>query len=201
MHSIDLNSDLGEAFGPWTMGEDAQMLSVVTSANIACGGHAGDPETMFATLSDAAARGVIIGAHPGYEDRLGFGRRVIPMRPDEIARMVAAQIGALAGVAALAGARLRYVKPHGALANLAADDAGVVLETTLSGHEADNLSQLDFADGSLHVGRRREAPGSRLHGVHGGDFAECRALQSWPGASVAHLSGSRQHLWKRYQRR
>ncbi len=125
MHSIDLNSDLGEAFGPWTMGEDAQMLSVVTSANIACGGHAGDPETMFATLSDAAARGVIIGAHPGYEDRLGFGRRVIPMRPDEIARMVAAQIGALAGVAALAGARLRYVKPHGALANLAADDAGV----------------------------------------------------------------------------
>lgn len=122
---IDLNSDLGESFGPWTMGDDAAMLDVVTSANIACGGHASDPETMFATLSAAAARGVVIGAHPGYADPMGFGRRIIPMTPPEIARMVAAQIGALAGVAALAGTHLRYVKPHGALGNLAADDRAV----------------------------------------------------------------------------
>ena len=122
---IDLNSDLGEGFGPWEMGDDAAMLDVVTSANIACGGHASDPETMFATLSMAAARGVVVGAHPGYNDREGFGRRVIPMAPAEIGRMVAAQVGALAGVAALAGAELRYVKPHGALANLAADDRAV----------------------------------------------------------------------------
>lgn len=122
---IDLNSDLGEGFGPWEMGDDAAMLDVVTSANIACGGHASDPETMFATLSMAAARGVFVGAHPGYNDREGFGRRVIPMAPTEIGRMVAAQVGALAGVAALAGAELRYVKPHGALANLAADDRAV----------------------------------------------------------------------------
>lgn len=122
---IDLNSDLGEGFGPWEMGDDAAMLEVVTSANIACGGHASDPETMFATLSMAAARGVVVGAHPGYNDREGFGRRVIPMAPTEIGRMVAAQVGALAGVAALAGAELRYVKPHGALANLAADDRAV----------------------------------------------------------------------------
>jgi UPF0271 protein len=118
---MDLNSDLGESFGPWSMGDDAAMLRVVTSANIACGGHASDPETMFATLRMAAERGVVIGAHPGYADPLGFGRRVIPMEPVEIARMVAAQVGALQGVAALAGAKVAYVKAHGALANLAAD--------------------------------------------------------------------------------
>lgn len=122
---IDLNSDLGEGFGPWEMGDDAAMLGIVTSGNIACGGHASDPETMFATLKIAAAQGVVIGAHPGYNDREGFGRRVIAMAPAEIERMVAAQIGALAGVAALAGTAVRYAKPHGALGNLAADDRAV----------------------------------------------------------------------------
>jgi UPF0271 protein len=122
---IDLNSDLGEGYGPWAMGDDAALLGIVTSANIACGGHAGDPETMFQTLSQAVAQGVVVGAHPGYADRIGFGRRVIPMVPAEIGRMVAAQVGALAGVAAIAGAEVRYVKPHGALANLAADDRAV----------------------------------------------------------------------------
>jgi len=125
MKSIDLNSDLGEGYGPWSMGADAEMLEIVSSANIACGGHASDPETMFATLREAKARGVAIGAHPGYADRIGFGRRVIPMAEAEITRMVAAQVGALAGVAALAGARMRYVKAHGALANLAADERAV----------------------------------------------------------------------------
>lgn len=121
MRTIDLNSDLGEGYGPWAMGDDAAMLGLVTSANIACGGHASDPETMFATLRLAAAKGVCIGAHPGYNDREGFGRRIIPMSPPEIARMTAAQIGALMGVAALAGTRVAYVKAHGALANYAAD--------------------------------------------------------------------------------
>lgn len=122
---IDLNSDLGESFGPWIMGDDLAMLDVVTSANIACGGHAGDPEVMFQTVTQAAARNVVVGAHPGYADREGFGRRVIPMSASEIGRLVAAQVGALQGIAALAGAEVRYVKPHGALANLAADDRGV----------------------------------------------------------------------------
>ncbi len=122
---IDLNADLGEGFGPWSMGDDAGMLDLVTSANIACGGHAGDPETMFATLQAAARRGVRVGAHPGYADPAGFGRRVIPMSADEVGRMVAAQVGALMGVAALAGAEVGYVKPHGALANLAAEDRAV----------------------------------------------------------------------------
>lgn len=122
---IDLNSDLGEGFGPWEMGDDAAILDVVTSANIACGGHASDPETMYRTLNLAAERGVVVGAHPGYADREGFGRRIIPMTPAEIGRMTAAQVGALQGVAALAGTEVRYVKPHGALGNLAADDRAV----------------------------------------------------------------------------
>lgn len=125
MTSIDLNSDLGEGFGPWTMGDDAAMLSLVTSANVACGGHAGDAETMYATCRIAAANGVVVGAHPGYVDREGFGRRIIPMRPDEIGRMVLTQVGALAAIARLAGTEVRYVKPHGALGNLAAANAEV----------------------------------------------------------------------------
>ena len=122
---IDLNSDLGEGFGPWHMGDDARILSIVSSANIACGGHAGDPDTMFRTLSLARDKGVSVGAHPGYADPIGFGRRVIPMSLDEIAHMCAAQIGALQGVAALVGVPVAYVKPHGALANLAARDRAV----------------------------------------------------------------------------
>ncbi|MFK7902695.1 MAG: LamB/YcsF family protein [Nitratireductor sp.] len=122
---IDLNSDLGEGFGPWKMGDDATMLSLVNSANIACGGHASDPETMFETLTLAKEQGVIVGAHPGYNDREGFGRRVIPMSPNEIGRMIAAQIGALISVASLVPVKVRYVKPHGALANLAARDMDV----------------------------------------------------------------------------
>jgi UPF0271 protein len=125
---IDLNSDLGEGYGPWAMGDDLAMLDIVSSANVACGGHASDPETMFRTLKSAAARGVVVGAHPGYADPLGFGRRVIPMAPAEIGRMVAAQVGALRGIAALAGAKVAYLKPHGALGNLAAADMAVAEE-------------------------------------------------------------------------
>ncbi len=122
---IDLNSDLGEGYGPWVMGDDAKILDCVTSANIACGGHAGDPESMYRTLRLAVERGVAVGAHPGYADREGFGRRVIPMQPSEIGRMVAAQVGALTAMAQLAGTQVSYVKPHGALGNLAAADAAV----------------------------------------------------------------------------
>lgn len=122
---IDLNSDLGESFGPWRMGDDAAVLGVVTSANIACGGHAGDPATMVETLTLARERGVVAGAHPGFADREGFGRRLIPLSVREVEQLVATQIGALMGAAALAGASVRYVKPHGALGNWAADDRAV----------------------------------------------------------------------------
>jgi UPF0271 protein len=122
---IDLNADLGEGYGPWTMGDDAAMFGLVTSANIACGGHAGDPETMFRTLQLARDRGVVIGAHPSYPDREFFGRRRLPYTPAQVERFVAAQIGALAAVAALAGVRVAYVKPHGALANVAGEDLAI----------------------------------------------------------------------------
>jgi UPF0271 protein len=125
---IDLNSDLGEGYGPWSMGDDAAMLDIVTSANVACGGHAGDPDVMYRTLVGARERGVIVGAHPGYADPTGFGRRVIPMTPAEIGRLVAAQVGALRGVAALAGVNVAYIKPHGALGNLAAANREVADE-------------------------------------------------------------------------
>ncbi|MEL6702377.1 MAG: 5-oxoprolinase subunit PxpA [Pseudomonadota bacterium] len=112
------------------MGDDAAMLAVVSSANIACGGHASDPDTMYATLCAARDAGVVVGAHPGYVDREGFGRRVIPMTPAQIGHMIAAQIGALQAIAREAGTGVAYVKPHGALGNLAARDADVARRVT-----------------------------------------------------------------------
>ena len=123
--AINLNADLGEGFGPWQMGDDAAMLDTVASANIACGGHAGDPNTMRRTVRLAKQRGVSIGAHPSYPDLQGFGRRAMAMSPEELESQVAFQIGALAGIAALEATRVTHVKPHGALNNLACVDRAV----------------------------------------------------------------------------
>jgi UPF0271 protein len=119
---IDLNSDIGEGFGPWRMGDDAAILSVVTSANIACGLHAGDPQVMTHTMRLALDRGVGLGAHPGFADLQGFGRRRLKLSAEEVASLTAYQIGAAQGVAALCGGRLRHLKVHGALANMASED-------------------------------------------------------------------------------
>lgn len=116
---IDLNADLGEGFGAWRMGDDAAMLGLVTSANVACGFHAGDPDIMAQTFALAREKGVVIGAHVAFPDLQGFGRRPLPMTGPEIERAVAYQIGAAQGLAALAGHRVSYVKAHGALANIA----------------------------------------------------------------------------------
>ena len=120
---IDLNSDLGEGYGPWTMGDDAAMLDIVSSANIACGFHAGDPAGLLSVLRQAAARGVAVGAHVSYPDRVGFGRRTMDVAPDDLTADVIYQIGALQGLAQAAGTRVTYVKPHGALYNTIAEDA------------------------------------------------------------------------------
>ncbi len=122
---IDLNCDAGESFGPWKMGDDAAMFALVSSVNIACGGHAGDAQTMSDSLSLAAQYGLGIGAHPSFEDKLNFGRRVLPMNAQEIERMVAYQVGGLAAIAATQGQALNHVKAHGALANLAAVECEV----------------------------------------------------------------------------
>lgn len=157
---IDLNSDLGESLGPWQMGNDPEMLKVVTSANIACGGHASDPETMFETLTLAKQNNVIVGAHPGYNDKEGFGRRVIPMQSIEIGRMVAAQIGSLVAIASLAGVNVSYVKPHGALGNLAARDKDVAAEIVKVISQIDkNLSVLAISGNELeHAARDAGVP-------------------------------------------
>ncbi len=112
---IDLNSDLGESFGAWRVGDDEAMFAVVSSANVACGFHAGDPLTMAESVGRAARHGVALGAHPGYRDLVGFGRRALDTSPAEIAAELLAQLGALDGIARGSGVRVRYVKAHGAL--------------------------------------------------------------------------------------
>jgi UPF0271 protein len=125
---VDLNSDMGEGFGPWKMGDDEAMLDIVTSANVACGWHAGDPNIMFRLAEQATKRGVSIGAHPGFNDLWGFGRRIIHGNTQaDIERMVAYQIGALQAVAALAGHRATYVKAHGTLNTMANEDEDLAL--------------------------------------------------------------------------
>ncbi len=119
---INLNADLGESFGAWSMGADAELLGIVASANIACGFHAGDPPVMRRTVRMARERGVGIGAHVAYPDLQGFGRRRMEMPAGELEAMVIYQVGALAGIAAAEGARVTHVKPHGALNNAACAD-------------------------------------------------------------------------------
>lgn len=115
--TIDLNSDVGESFGNWTMGDDDAMFRSVSSANVACGFHAGDPSTITSTCASAVAAGVTIGAHVAYRDLAGFGRRFLDCSPTELADDVLYQIGALDALAHAAGGEVRYVKPHGALYN------------------------------------------------------------------------------------
>ncbi|MFF8450434.1 LamB/YcsF family protein [Streptomyces leeuwenhoekii] len=150
MTSIDLNADLGEGFGRWRLTDDERLLSVVTSANVACGFHAGDPATMRRVCELAAERGVVIGAQVSYRDLAGFGRRAMDVPPAELAAEVAYQIGALDIFARAAGSRVAYVKPHGALYNRVvhdAEQAAAVVEGVL------------IADGGLPV---LGLPGSRL---------------------------------------
>lgn len=120
LFQIDLNADLGEGIGPWERSPDPLVLRLVSSASIACGAHAGDPARMRRTAAEAARLGVAIGAHPGYPDREGFGRRELHAPPREVAAQVADQVGGLIVHAAVEGARVRYVKPHGAMYNRAA---------------------------------------------------------------------------------
>lgn len=118
---VNLNADMGEGWGHYDIGHDSALLKIVRSANIACGFHAGDPTTMEQITREAAENGVSIGAHPGFNDLWGFGRRQIRMKADDLEYMVAYQIGALQAMAAYAGAEVTHVKPHGALNNMAAE--------------------------------------------------------------------------------
>ena len=150
---LNLNADLGESFGPWPMGDDENLLDIVDSANVACGFHAGDPSVMSRTVARAHDRGVGIGAHPGYPDLQGFGRREMRLGADELSASVQYQIGALEALCRVHGATLVHVKPHGALNNMACEDrtladvlvraiAAVAPDATLL---APALSELAFA--------------------------------------------------------
>jgi UPF0271 protein len=132
---IDLNADLGEGFGRWSLGNDTELLDVITSANVACGFHAGDPSIMRRVCAQAVERGVVIGAQVGYRDLAGFGRRRIDIPPDELTADVLYQLSALDGIARVSGGRVRYLKPHGALYNTAVLDdvqAGAIVDAVMT---------------------------------------------------------------------
>lgn len=132
---VDLNADMGESFGPWKMGNDAELLKIVTSANVACGMHAGDPDVMAATMSEAVKNGVAIGAHPGFADLQGFGRQRIKLPDAKLTNLIRYQVGAASAMAQAAGTKLTHVKLHGAMGNMTSEDqhmARICYEAALS---------------------------------------------------------------------
>jgi UPF0271 protein len=209
---VDLNADLGEGFGPWRLGDDDALLDVVTSANVACGFHAGDPSTMRRVCAGAVARGVRIGAQVGYRDLAGFGRRAIEYDPAELTDEVLYQIGALDAFARAAGDRVRYVKPHGALYNRIVHDevqAAAVVDA-VAGYDrtlpllglpgsavlrlatAAGLSTVEeaFADRAYTVDGRlvpRDTPGSVLRDA---DLVCARTVAFARGEPIAAIDGS-----------
>lgn len=160
MDRVDLNCDLGESFGAYVIGADEAVLPYITSASVACGFHGGDPAVMRQTVTRAKALDVAIGAHPGLPDLVGFGRRAMDLTPDDAYDMVVYQIGALAGFAAAAGTRLRHVKPHGALYNMAAARRELADAIAHAVHDVDRGLVLFGLAGS-HLVTAAEAVGLR----------------------------------------
>lgn len=158
---IDLNADMGEGFGPYAFGNDEALLRVVSSANIACGYHAGDPHTMRRTVELCLAHGVAVGAHPGLPDRLGFGRREMRVSPAEAADWLLYQIGALQAIAAAAGAAVRHVKLHGALYHMASRDAELAEAVVRAVQAADGRLRL-FGPPNSRLARQSEARGVKF---------------------------------------
>lgn len=154
---LDLNADLGEGYGDWSIGDDAAMLDVVTTANIACGGHAGDGGTMRAACRAAAARGVAITAHVAYPDLGGFGRRFVDIAPNDLTDLVIIQVGALQAMAAAEGTSVRGVKPHGALYNALAHHEGQAAAVVAALGELGGQLPLVAAPGAVAVDAAREA--------------------------------------------
>jgi UPF0271 protein len=163
---IDLNGDVGESFGAYEIGHDAALIPVLTSANVACGFHAGDPGVMRTTVALAREHGTAVGAHPGFPDLVGFGRREIRATPREVEDFVAYQIGALAAIAAAQGVRLSHVKPHGALYNMAARDADLADAIARATASVDRSLMLFGLPGS------KSLEAARRHGVR----AVCEAF-------------------------
>lgn len=194
---INLNADLGESFGAWTMGDDAALLRVVCSANVACGFHAGDPLVMRNTVRTAIAAGVGIGAHPAYPDLQGFGRRPMKMAPAELEAALIYQIGALAGMAAAEGGRLTHVKPHGALNNQACEDAALA-DTVARGVRAADRELILLAPALSELFTAGERAGLRVAAEVFADraYADDATLvpRSQPGAVIHDAAASVAHV-------
>ncbi len=156
MRSVDLNCDMGESFGAWRIGADDALMPHITSANIACGFHGGDPGVMRRTVAAAKSAGVAIGAHPGLPDLVGFGRRTLDVTPAEVYDLVVYQVGALGAFASAAGAKLQHVKPHGALYNMAAADVELSDAIAEAVRDVDRALVLFGLAGSpmIHAGER-----------------------------------------------
>ena len=154
---MDLNSDLGESFGAWSMGDDAAMLDIVSSANVACGFHAGDAAGILATLKAAKARNVVVGAHVAYRDLAGFGRRNMDVASSDLVADVIYQIGALQGLARAAGTTVKYVKPHGALYNTIAQDKRQAMDVITAMKAIDPSLVLMALAGAPLIGWARDA--------------------------------------------
>jgi UPF0271 protein len=162
MTTIDLNSDMGESFGRWKLGDDEALLHVVSSANIACGFHAGDPAVMMRTLRNAAANGVTVGAHVAYRDLAGFGRRYVDETDCDLVADVMYQIAALEGMASAAGTQVRYVKPHGALYNRIVTDERQAADVVSAIYDIDpDLAVLTLAGSA--VGRLAQKAGLTVY--------------------------------------
>lgn len=212
IRSVDLNSDLGEGFGAWQMGDDGAILEIVSSANVACGMHAGDPHIMARTFARAKELGVAVGAHPGYPDLWGFGRREMAFTPAEIEHLVAYQVGAAMGLSTYAGHPISYVKPHGALANLSQVDATVAGAIVRAIAAVDRkLVLLTFPDGqAMRIAKEtglptcaeifadrayeedgrlvsRKKPGAILHDV---DLVASRVLRMVEAGAVETITGA-----------
>lgn len=161
MPSIDLNADVGESYGRWSLGDDEGVMRSVTSANVACGYHAGDPGVMRTTVRAARAAGVAVGAHPAFPDLTGFGRRNMAASPQEVEDFVLYQVGALAAIAAAEGVRLQHVKPHGALYNMAARDRPLA-DAIAAAVAAFDRTLILFALAGSELLRAGEAAGLRM---------------------------------------
>lgn len=208
---VDLNSDMGEGFGAYRMGDDAAILEIVTSANVACGMHAGDPEIMANTFALAKARGVAVGAHPGFPDLWGFGRRIIPFTHGEVERLVAYQIGAAQALSRYAGHPITYVKAHGALGNLTQTDEAVAKAIARAIKAVDaSLICMTFAGAVMErvatemgLSVRREVFADRAYTeeanlvhrsvpgavLHDGDEAAARMLRMVKAGAIETISG------------
>jgi UPF0271 protein len=158
---VNINSDLGESFGPWVMGNDTEVLRIVRSANVACGFHASDPTVMVDTVALCTKNGVSIGAHPGFADLQGFGRRVINLTVKELEANIAYQVGALQAIAALHGAKVTHIKPHGMMGNMSAESAEMS-EAICRATKAIDRDMIFLAQANTEQGKAARKAGLRV---------------------------------------